>query len=1520
MSQQQQQEETILRAIVVSSSTHWLGQLITGSDRQQAFQVLQEFTTFVGRVPLVLDWLQRPQLAVANQDCTVSAKLYACEILSECMKTTSGGTATTKQRVNDGGFPSYSHWSEQDRLRFRQAVLVAAHDQAQYPLVSLPKNNNTNNNNTANATATASLPLANKLSSLLAGLIVRDFPQRWTTCIDDLFSQLWSSSSSTGGDINTSGATTTIKIGNKMVLQILQQVAEDCTDSDFNSKISTKRRNDILIGLNEISGQFLPVLFHALELFGQLTQSRASIHQMRTYLLQNQQTIHTMTSEQRTAYETEEMKIQGISQLIADTMNCLQKFCRSMPLEWMINPKHDFCAAFFHLLREPTSNINVAAVECLDEIALRGKLTYQQWTQWIQDIPQAIQQANQLLDSQEQEFLQVQMAVESDKGTVDPSSVPDMLTRQIEFHRALSKMLSTVISAHISNIHQYKDLLELPANTNGGGNKAVVFANYLRLLVDMLRHPSGRVVGEQINLWILMLRDPQVSKASSKVLDPLLGDILSCFMTHMVKLNYDEVLENDNYPNGSLLQASWEDEDEYEAWISDFRSRSSQLYKYIGNCRPHIATAILKSRTEQLISQHSDGQPLDHLCGNRQLSQSSTAVREFEAFTQPMDNVLSGIPSWVFENSGGNDPNSRAAQSRACIASIAQMVVTWNPPYTWLQFRRVQLLEGLRHYWKYESSFLLEGVDSLLKTIGAADAMGATSSNPDGSHRISDDTTSLRKRSSTALVAVSKLVPDKLVPWLSQLSEATRNLLSREDLLSTNRMHLYEFLSVVATAVENPADRSNFVASVLADAINIVQSAETQQTLSSVDAFLSYLGIAQAGTNPSSVTNAANVKLVTDRFVRFFSAFNELLSVGRRCLEASKKRPSGGIPNVGGSTVAIPNDMSTPEAAQTLSFPDEGPVSISILADDDPFIPLWPSILPSLLKTVSIMFELWRPKWQAILLRNNIQCYALSLSDDDAYLCQKSDGKTGGVFGEGGTAGSIIPGTDRRDINLAPRWSSWFNELRNTLLQLLGLLAGQRVLYAPEISEIFPQLVSVVVHPENLQAMENRHMAQYLKQFIEYVMVSCPPQLYLTHLVPILDPVLQHIRYRLEKTWEPIIRPGHNMSICAPLFADREKMVVAASLAAQGGEDWFLPYYARSGLFVGALEATTAESAVEKYRIEVTRVYSDMLQAALALKGPWALVLANITKEEESSKGAGKGPPGRLNLTGSKVNADGTPATANQKARDVRRLQRIQALDRFMFLENESIAGNITLSIVQCLEYPDTYTCRRLTKLSHRLLETVAWQPRYTELLGRRLLSVALRNIVTEPKWMVGVEWDVINVIRDIYNRLSLGMCLQYGGQGAALQQPAVATTPTIIYEQTKIVDKPLQGGGILTQPSDIPREVLATLPGITVDMIRQLDLDLKEKRSAKAQKETIKDFLLVAADQWKENDPNSRNSLSVLDRSEESLLHHGGRGKVDVIDIPEKLVTVSQLEGGRKHKGRNESAEVGMGAFNLFS
>jgi hypothetical protein len=80
-----------------------------------------------------------------------------------------------------------------------------------------------------------------------------------------------------------------------------------------------------------------------------------------------------------------------------------------------------------------------------------------------------------------------------------------------------------------------------------------------------------------------------------------------------------------------------------------------------------------------------------------------------------------------------------------------------------------------------------------------------------------------------------------------------------------------------------------------------------------------------------------------------------------------------------------------------------------------------------------------------------------------------------------------------------------------------------------------------------------------------------------------------------------------------------------------------------------------------------------------------------------------------------------------------------------LLLENEQIAFNLTLTVIQCLSYPDAYTCRRITKICHRILEAVAWSPLYSQVIGQQMFTQAVKNIVAEPKWMVGMEWDMIN-------------------------------------------------------------------------------------------------------------------------------------------------------------------------------
>jgi len=363
------------------------------------------------------------------------------------------------------------------------------------------------------------------------------------------------------------------------------------------------------------------------------------------------------------------------------------------------------------------------------------------------------------------------------------------------------------------------------------------------------------------------------------------------------------------------------------------------------------------------------------------------------------------------------------------------------------------------------------------------------------------------------------------------------------------------------------------------------------------------------------------------------------------------------------------------------------------------------------------------------------------------------------------------------------------------------------------------------------------------------------------------------------------------------------------------GPSWFASYYARGGLFVGDLDSVTGEAMVEKNRVDLTRTFADMIQVALALKGDWALVLANKAKDEALKKSeptkSSSNPKDQINSNGiqpSKSSHD--PESQINAHLSARKMLRISKLCHFLLLENEQIAGFLVLTLIDCLQYPDAYTCRRCTRIIHRVLENVAWVNRYTEMLGYRLLFVAVKAIITEPKWMVGVEWDMINVIRDCYGRLVLGQYLLPGGQGPGLQQSQDPLNATH-FQQTKVVDRPLQGGGILQVPSDFPRRVLMDI-GMNQGDILALEKNLVELRSAKDQKEAFRGFLRLASDKTK-------GQSGFLERAgeEESLLHQNTR-KPEVIELPEKLITNTMVK--KKEENTDAGPEDGPWHGNLFS
>ena len=1481
------QKLTLFRAIAISTAASPALLPPNPQSRAEAFNTLEQFKKFDGRAAVILQLLQTerhilPLPNSASVDITASTKLYTLGVLQSFLKT------------------DYAKLSnENDRLALRNSVMTAARQ-----LLAKSTNIGGPDASTNAAIENENRFLAVKIAALIADIATREFPQRWTNFIMELFSPpdkggLWYIPEPTSSPTSKGYGQ---MIGVKMCLECLKIITEDCTDGDFNTKVSTARRNDVLIGLNEINQQFLPLLFDLISTqYATINVSKTSLNDMANYLISNNRNIAQMSPEEKQMWELQVARRDNAGRIVADCLKTLEKFGTSMPTAWLLGPSDsdqtpatpngcDFVPALLHLLREDTADLQTLSVTCLQQIVLR-KIDSHQWFRLISTLPNAISEANDASIKQDQIN-----AASQGKALNNAQSLVD----KFPFHRALSKMLACTLSAHISLITNDKDIIK------NRGTRYQTLSAFLSLLADMSSHPSPRICGEQNNTWAVLLRDPQICKTQTRLLQPCFERLLIAYTTHLKRLRWSDV-EDQIHPYSALLEESFDDMEEYNYFLGDLRSKANLIVRLIGGIEPKLATNLMYQKFDYLFTTYGNGQLRDHINANTgELTQQSTAVLEFECFNLPLDNLIHGLPSWVLDETKTNnpsfmDPNRVQIRNevRTMLGDMASRVIAWNPTDVWLKFRRVTLLEAFKHYWEYDAPRLISAINVFLECLG-------DESTP---QPLSTDQLSLRKKAGVSLIHVTKKVPHLLVGWLGQLSDRVKTLLSIGSILPANQMHLYEFLSCVATAVQDPTARSNFVADVLSDALNRLETPLVKEAISSTDGLLSFMGVIEAGTNPASVTNKANVDTITNNYIYLFSAFNQLLSVGKRCHEAAKKRPNSGIP--------VPDNQLIGSENQ-LHFPDEGAVSINELSMNDPFVHLWPRIVPSLMQLLDSICNMWHPVNQAKYLKNSIQRYAYAISDDEAYLAKKQGSVSqGGVFGEGGTAGSVVSGWDRRQDNLAPKWSGWFNELRNTCLQLLGLLSGQRALFAPELAPIYPNLVNVLANPDHLKAMEHRHMTQYIKQFMDYMLLSCPSMLYQSHVAPIAAPFFEHMERRLKCTWAPILNGVSSESTKPMTTSDCDRI---ADSIARRDDDWIVSYYARACVFVGDLDAVTSEAMVEKLRVELSRCYADMLQTTLALKGDWALVLANMAREENMKKGDENynslGPKSKVYNSGGPVNADGTKRSKYHAAIEARKKQRIDKMCHFLLLENETIAGFLVLSVVECLNYPDAYTCRRCLKICHRILEAVAWVDRYTQLLGSQMLTNAIRGVVFEQKWMVGLEWDMINVIRDIYCRLVLGQSLQWGGQGAAMQTPG--GTNGSLFEQTKLVQKPLQGGGILRSPSELPRQVFAALPGISPQNIIELERNLKEKRGPKDQKDALRDLLRVAADNLKENEHGE--NLGILGRADasESLLNQKEKSRKNVIqDLPEKLVTQTMM--AKKNDAIYDPSTVEMGA-SLFS
>jgi Exportin 1-like protein len=184
--------QRVLRSIAISSG---FIPISNEQERRLAFQALKDFKQYDGKMSVCIAWLHQECVTLGGIDVTLPVKLFSLNSIEDFLQTS-----------------SYVTLSETERLQLRHAILTSARQ--------------------VSSSTTENRALGNKLASILAALMIRDFPQRWMTFFQDVFSPMTSGGlwcNEPGEGFHTMGV--------KICLECLRLVAEDTTDSDFNTKV-----------------------------------------------------------------------------------------------------------------------------------------------------------------------------------------------------------------------------------------------------------------------------------------------------------------------------------------------------------------------------------------------------------------------------------------------------------------------------------------------------------------------------------------------------------------------------------------------------------------------------------------------------------------------------------------------------------------------------------------------------------------------------------------------------------------------------------------------------------------------------------------------------------------------------------------------------------------------------------------------------------------------------------------------------------------------------------------------------------------------------------------------------------------------------------------------------------------------------------------------------------------------------------------------------------------------------------
>lgn len=458
--------------------------------------------------------------------------------------------------------------------------------------------------------------------------------------------------------------------------------------------------------------------------------------------------------------------------------------------------------------------------------------------------------------------------------------------------------------------------------------------------------------------------------------------------------------------------------------------------------------------------------------------------------------------------------------------------------------------------------------------------------------------------------------------------------------------------------------------------------------------------------------------------------------------------------------------------------------------------------------------------------------------------------------------------------------SKHLSEIRVLMYQVLGQACSHKALYAcPDHATIVSDLSLV------LPWLENHHLSQLMKTFVECYVLNSPP-VQSDVVAKFLEAFLGTTFKRVAVCWQMHGDGGNISPSCTNIWR-------ACSIP--------------SGF--AKMEDDIIENARKSICVELAKTYGELLASFACCRGFLALnmptsaapqsaaMLGISTKVSVSTRSqpkviagrGGKKGKGKAQVPREVVEAESDPSVDNSEWLKQHKAVRRKALHHLMMSNpryQQAVTAPFVASAVSLVGLPDSTACRLGIALAEHLALQCRGDRRLVSAIGKEAFSAALCVLLQGEAWSEGLELDIIDFLVSVYGLLVFGETLapdgailpaapvssnisggkgnQNGpkggstfgamsqwsgpgkGQGQSSSSSGKSSSRGSNTDRNNRGNKAQQDSGsvILT---DLPRQILMQVESFTPQMLETLETQMLGTTSKKRRREYFKDMLKLA-------------------------------------------------------------------------